>query len=242
MTRRPAVIFAVVCVDRRRGGLGAYLSTPAADCATQPESPPPRPRRRRAVRIQSAPAHAPPPAEAPAPTAAAAAPLRREAGARVRSARPAKCATLFFRHNGVDAHYGKVAWVDTRAHAPRRISWNRCSCEVVYVAGRPRHLPELPIAACSPPTAPACSMRELSRSRSTFPLKGIPSRARVSIDGSLAAFTVFVSGHGYTRSISPRKHCWWIRSTGAVLADLEDFEVRAGRRGRSRSRTSISGA
>jgi hypothetical protein len=58
-----------------------------------------------------------------------------------------------------------------------------------------------------------------------FPLKGIPSRARVSIDGRLAALTVFVSGHGYTSLDFSTQTLIVEYATGAVLADLEDFAV-----------------
>jgi hypothetical protein len=61
--------------------------------------------------------------------------------------------------------------------------------------------------------------------RSSFPLIGLPSRARISSDGSLAATTVFVTGHSYNEGGFSTQTT--IRSTtnGAVLADLEQFTI-----------------
>jgi hypothetical protein len=61
--------------------------------------------------------------------------------------------------------------------------------------------------------------------RQRLDLPGVPSRARVSPDGHLAAFTVFVGGDSYaklgfstrTRIIAP--------GSGHTIADLEEFQV-----------------
>ena len=57
-----------------------------------------------------------------------------------------------------------------------------------------------------------------------FDLPGIPSRAQVSPDGNVAAYTVFVSGHSYAEagfSIRP----FVDTATGDEIAQLEDFAV-----------------
>jgi len=59
----------------------------------------------------------------------------------------------------------------------------------------------------------------------TFALKGIPSRTRVSLDGTLAGLTVFVSGHGYSTLDFSTQTLLIDFATGAVLADLETFNV-----------------
>jgi hypothetical protein len=59
----------------------------------------------------------------------------------------------------------------------------------------------------------------------TIPLKGIPSRCRVSIDGKLAALTVFVTGHGYTSLDFSTQTLILDTHSGRVLADIEEFSV-----------------
>ena len=60
-----------------------------------------------------------------------------------------------------------------------------------------------------------------------LPLDGQPSRTRVSPDGRVGAFTVFVSGlpHGYASSGFSTKTTLVDMATGDVIGDLEDFVV-----------------
>ena len=58
---------------------------------------------------------------------------------------------------------------------------------------------------------------------SEFPLKGIPSRARVSPDGRLGAFTVFVSGDSYTNNSFSTRTTILDTASSQVLGDLEQF-------------------
>ena len=70
--------------------------------------------------------------------------------------------------------------------------------------------------------------------RLTVPLKGGPSRCRVSADGKLAALTVFISGHSYASVDFTTQTLLLDATTGRVLADLEEFAVtRDGRPFRS---------
>jgi hypothetical protein len=63
---------------------------------------------------------------------------------------------------------------------------------------------------------------------------GLPSRARVSRDGKLAATTTFVSGHSYAATGFSTKTTIYDTSTGAALTDLEKFRIfREGERYRS---------
>jgi hypothetical protein len=57
---------------------------------------------------------------------------------------------------------------------------------------------------------------------------GIPSRLRVSPHGKVGAATVFVTGHGYDDQTMSTQTLLIEMSTGDVLADLEDFEIRNG--------------
>jgi hypothetical protein len=59
-----------------------------------------------------------------------------------------------------------------------------------------------------------------------FPLGGVPSRARISPDGRLAAMTVFVSGHSYAESGFSTRTSVVEAATGRVLVeDLEELRV-----------------
>jgi hypothetical protein len=63
------------------------------------------------------------------------------------------------------------------------------------------------------------------RPRSTVPLAGIPSRARVSPDGRLASVTVFVSGHSYSDGGFSTRTTIIDTATGGEVGDLEGFAV-----------------
>ena len=152
-----------------------------------------------------------------------AAPLPEKSGTPAIKALPAQ-SRVFFRYTGVDSHYGKVAWTDS-AHARQAHFVESLNCEVVYVAGGRGICLTADRGVFTTYSASLFDARTFDVS-STFPLKGIPSRARVSIDGSLAAFTVFVSGHGYTTLDFSTQSLLVDTRTGAALADLEDFEVR----------------
>ncbi len=62
--------------------------------------------------------------------------------------------------------------------------------------------------------------------RHTLPLSGVPSRARVSPDGRLAAMTVFESGHSYSSGdFSTRTSIVDVATGDVVVPDLERFTV-----------------
>jgi len=156
------------------------------------------------------------PAGAPAATAAVP-----EASPQV--ARP-ETRRLFYRHTGVDGHYGQVAWLDL---ADRSVIHyvDSLRCEVVYVAGGHGICLSADRGVFTTYAASLFDARDFKVSGS-FELKGIPSRARVSIDGSLAALTVFVSGHGYTTLDFSTQTLLIDVASGKAVADLEEFEVR----------------
>jgi hypothetical protein len=64
------------------------------------------------------------------------------------------------------------------------------------------------------------------RKTASFDLAGAPSRTRLSADGSLAATTVFVSGHSYSApGFSTRTSIIDAQSGRMIVADLEAFAV-----------------
>lgn len=63
------------------------------------------------------------------------------------------------------------------------------------------------------------------QSLDTYDLPGIPSRTRVSPDGTYGAWTTFVSGDSYlSQGLSTRTHIQDLR-TGEAVGDLEKFSV-----------------
>jgi hypothetical protein len=64
--------------------------------------------------------------------------------------------------------------------------------------------------------------------RERLDLPGVPSRARVSPDGHLAAFTVFVGGDSYAKLGFSTRTRIIAAGTGHTIADLEEFQVLKG--------------
>jgi hypothetical protein len=63
------------------------------------------------------------------------------------------------------------------------------------------------------------------QSRHRLPIAGVPSRARVAPDGSLAAFTYFVSGDSYAAGGFSTRSVLVNSADGSVVSDLEQFAV-----------------
>jgi dipeptidyl aminopeptidase/acylaminoacyl peptidase len=61
--------------------------------------------------------------------------------------------------------------------------------------------------------------------RHQFKFDGVVSRARISPDGKYAAFTVFITGHGYDDVNMSTATILLDTATGANLGNLEEFEV-----------------
>lgn len=62
----------------------------------------------------------------------------------------------------------------------------------------------------------------------SLPVNGIPTRARISADGRLVGWTVFVSGDSYTTSGFSTRSGVLDLGTGAAVTDLEEFTVTDG--------------
>lgn len=152
-----------------------------------------------------------------------------QAGAQASPAQPAPAALpggaatgrIFFRHTGVDAHYGQLAWRDAAGsvHFAEKLR-----CEVVHVSGG-RGL--CLTADRGVVTTYAAKLFDAATLAVTgeLPLQGIPSRTRVSRDGGLAAFTVFAAGHGYTSLDFATQTLIVDTAQARVLANLEDFPI-----------------
>src|SRR5262249_22186193 len=130
---------------------------------------------------------------------------------------------IFFRYNGVDSHYGRLAFAPyERLDQPRFIE--TLSCEVAHVAGGRGICLAANRGLFTTYAAKLFDAQNL-KIIGEFPLKGVPSRCRMSSDGKLAALTVFVSGHGYS-SVNFSTQTLLIEvDNSRIVADLEEFSV-----------------
>ena len=154
-----------------------------------------------------------PPAGAPALVQAA----PPAAGATVSSGR------MFFRHNGMDAHYGQLAWREAAGQGPLRFV-EHLSCEVVHVSGGRGMCLTADRGVVTTYDARLFDAATFAVT-GTLKLQGIPSRTRVSRDGRLAAFTVFTTGHGYASLNFSTQTLIVDTARARVLADLESFAI-----------------
>jgi WD40-like Beta Propeller Repeat len=136
---------------------------------------------------------------------------------------------LLFRSTAVDS-YGRIATVERGAPAgPRTVS--RVSCDRVYAAGG--------AAICLRPDGPLATYQlavldRRLRERETYPLVGVPNRARVSPSGRMLAWTVFVTGDSYNGGRFSTRVGMLNAATGEPVDTLESFAItRDGRPYRS---------
>jgi hypothetical protein len=130
---------------------------------------------------------------------------------------------IFFRYNGVDGNYGKLAYVEPAN--PTAIHYvDNLVCEVVYVGHQHGICMTAQRGVVTTYTAQFFDARTFQIS-SEMVLKGIPSRTRVSADDKFGALTVFVTGHGYTSLDFSTQTLILDLKTGRSIADLETFEV-----------------
>ncbi|HEY5806876.1 MAG TPA: hypothetical protein VIT67_02870 [Povalibacter sp.] len=218
MRHRPALIFAAICVIAV-GALAGYLYHAAKRSA--PTAPP------TAENVTPEPAPTPtstPPATTVDPLIHAS-PATVSAASQPPTPKPeALPQRVFFRHNGVGSHYGSLAYVDL-SNTKKMHFVDTLQCEAVHVSGGHGICLSADRGVF---TTYAASLFDAAtfKVNATFPLKGIPSRSRVSADGTLAALTVFVTGHGYSTLDFSTQTLLIDFSSGTILADLETFMVR----------------
>ncbi|WP_370409971.1 TolB family protein [Streptomyces fradiae] len=112
---------------------------------------------------------------------------------------------------------------------PRTVTTTRC--DRVYTAGG--------TTACLTPAGALSGPRllvldERQRTRRTVPLTGLPNRTRVSADGRMVAWTLFVGGDSYAGGGFSTRTGILDTRTGHVIPSLEEFAVfRDGRRHRA---------
>lgn len=135
---------------------------------------------------------------------------------------------ILFRNAIPDGSFGKVA-IAMLAHPDRRRRVADLRCDRVdFARGR---------GICLTWTQPfggkpvARIFDAQLRVRDQIDLQGIPSRARISRDGRLAATTVFVRGDSYAPGKFSTRTNIVEMASGRVLAHLEDFRIfRDGKR------------
>jgi hypothetical protein len=133
---------------------------------------------------------------------------------------------LAFRNMARDG-YGRVALTPlARPDGPR--AQTELSCERVYVAAGRGICLRADRGVLTSYDAVLFDRR--FRELATIELAGTPSRARVSPDGRLAAYTVFVTGHSYANGRFSTRTAIVDAATGRELLELEQLRVLHGDR------------
>jgi hypothetical protein len=129
---------------------------------------------------------------------------------------------IVFRSTALGTHYGMVAMVPLDKPAgPRALTTT--SCDRVYATQQRILCLSSSRGVVTTYAAHVLDSHTLARVQS-LPLTGIPSRARLSADGSLAATTSFVSGDSYSgTSFSTRTVV--TKVGGATYGSLESFTL-----------------
>jgi hypothetical protein len=126
---------------------------------------------------------------------------------------------VVYRHTGVDAQYGQLALLNASATlAPSFVS--NYACESVYAAGGRGICLSADRGVITTYAARLFDAKTF-QARGELPLAGVPSRSRVSPDGRFAAYTVFLSGHGYADVGFSTQTVVVATQSGTVLLDLE---------------------
>jgi Tol biopolymer transport system component len=134
-----------------------------------------------------------------------------------------RASRIFYRYNAVDSHYGHVAYVDGK-HPADPTFIDKFSCETIYVAADSGICLKAKRGVVTTYTGVLFDANTLE-TRAQLPLPGVPSRNRISRDGKVAAYTVFVTGHGYTALDFSTQTLILDAHTGQIIGDLEAFAV-----------------
>lgn len=131
---------------------------------------------------------------------------------------------LYFRHNALGPHYGKLAEVRYDGHSPVVSFIDHLSCEAAYVAGGRGICLSARRGVVTTYSAKLFDAATYQVS-AELPLAGVPSRTRVSPDARYGATTVFVTGHGYDSVDFSTQTLLIDLERGESIADLETFRV-----------------
>ncbi|MFF0373993.1 TolB-like translocation protein [Actinoplanes missouriensis] len=129
---------------------------------------------------------------------------------------------LVFRSTALGAEYGRVAMVPLSAPGGAR-AFTPASCDRVYAT--PADALCLSADRGLVTTYKAQLLDRSWAPTRDLPLTGIPSRARLSKDGSLAATTTFVFGDSYANPGQFSTRTIVTRTDGEVVGDIEKFTL-----------------
>jgi hypothetical protein len=136
---------------------------------------------------------------------------------------PARAHRIFFRHNALDDDYGRLAFVEEDQFD--KIDYaGVLPCETVYVAAGQGICLQAKRGVLTTYEAQLFDAKTFEVTKKV-PLAGIPSRCRVSPDGKIAAYTVFVTGHSYSSGAFSTQTHLLNAGTGEIVADLESFAI-----------------
>ena len=129
---------------------------------------------------------------------------------------------VLFRSTALDPDYGAVVLAPLVDGArPRSVTG--LHCERVYFAAARGLCLDVDRGIVT--TARVVTFDDHFRSLNAIPLKGIPSRARLSPDGGVGATTTFVSGHSYAGDSFSTETTLLDVTRGVVVGTLEEFAV-----------------
>lgn len=129
--------------------------------------------------------------------------------------------SLLFRNTTQELTFGRMAVAGLDAGAARRISPLKCS-RAAFAGGRGLCLT---IRRNIISNYSALVFNDRFEVERTVQLAGIPSRARISPGGQIAATTVFVFGHSYADGNFSTRTSFIDLASGKVLEDMERFTV-----------------
>jgi len=130
---------------------------------------------------------------------------------------------IFFRYSGIDRHYGQLAFAPYESLDQSQFI-ETLYCEAAYVAGG-RGICLAPKNGLLTTYAAKLFDANTFKIIAEFPLKGVPSRCRMSSDGKLAAATVFLSGHDYASVNFSAQTLLIDVDNSRIIADLEEFSI-----------------
>jgi hypothetical protein len=130
---------------------------------------------------------------------------------------------IVFRNTALGSNYGKVAVVPIDDPGGPR-AFTGASCDRVYAAEQKMLCLSSNIGVVTTYNAAVLNAAGTS-TEATLPLAGIPSRARLSHDGTLAATTSFTAGDSYTNSGFSTRTVISGLSGASTNANLENFQL-----------------